>query len=283
MRGRAAVAVVAVLAVGGATAAMSAAQAPPAAGVTITLAPREVAVAGGEGIAAGPTRIEFRNTGRRAPIDASLVALRPGVTFEQLRAAVARSRESPTPVKRVATFEAGGGIAPGATYATTIDLKPSTTYVVANVGERPQDFVYARFTTGAAADPPPARPTPVATVALYDYAFGMPSTLPRNGIVRFENRGERIHFALAFRLRRAADRVRGVRALLRNDERALGRLFVEEQFYEPLGIVSGGVTNDVEVRVPRAGDYVMVCFLGDGERGNPSHNQLGMVKAFSVR
>lgn len=282
MRGRAAVAVAAVLAVGGATAGVVGAQAPPA-GVTITLEPRQVAVAGGEGIAAGPTRIEFRNTGRGAPQDGALVALKPGVTLAQLRAAVARSADSPTPVKRVATFEANGSVPPGGTYATTIDLKPSTTYVVANVAERPRDFVYAEFATGVAADPPPARPTPVATVGVYDYAFGMPSTLPRTGVVRFENRGERIHFGLAFRLRRAADRVRAVRALLRNDERALGRLLVERDIYQPLGIVSGGTVNDVEVAFPRAGDYVMVCFLSDGERGNPSHNTIGMVKAFSVR
>jgi hypothetical protein len=28
---------------------------------------------------------------------------------------------------------------------------------------------------------------------------------------------------------------------------------------------------------------VMVCFLSDGERGNPPHNTIGMVTPFRVR
>ena len=41
--------------------------------------------------------------------------------------------------------------------------------------------------------------------------------------------------------------------------------------------------NDVEVSFPRAGNWMFVCFMEDGEPGNPDHFAIGMVKAFSVR
>jgi hypothetical protein len=37
------------------------------------------------------------------------------------------------------------------------------------------------------------------------------------------------------------------------------------------------------VNLPRAGNYVLACFIEDGERGRPPHIELGMAKAFSVR
>ena len=41
--------------------------------------------------------------------------------------------------------------------------------------------------------------------------------------------------------------------------------------------------NDVDLRFPRAGNWVFVCFVSDGEPGNPSHFTIGMVKPFRVR
>jgi hypothetical protein len=57
----------------------------------------------------------------------------------------------------------------------------------------------------------------------------------------------------------------------------------ERRIIGPLGVVSGGTVNDVEVNFPKAGNWVLACFIEDGERGNPEHNTLGMVKAFTVR
>jgi hypothetical protein len=150
------------------------------------------------------------------------------------------------------------------------------------VPQRVRNARFATFATGAT--PTTAvRPVPAATVGIYDYAYGMPSTLPRRGIVRFENRGERIHQAAAFPIRRGASRTAAVRAVLRNQERRFGRFFVERLFLEPLGVVGPGTVNDVEVAFPRAGNWVFVCFISDGEPGNPSHFTIGMVKSFAVR
>jgi hypothetical protein len=89
--------------------------------------------------------------------------------------------------------------------------------------------------------------------------------------------------AVAYPLRRGTSRAAAVQAVLRNgQQRFFGRLVNQRRALEPLGPVSSGTVNDVEVAFGRRGNWV-VCFIGDGERGNPSHFALGMVKAFTVR
>ena len=101
--------------------------------------------------------------------------------------------------------------------------------------------------------------------------------------MRFENRGQRLHIAIAFPLRRGASRPAAVQALLRNQERRFGRLVDFRRTRELLGVVSPGTVNDVEVNLPRRGNWVLACFIEDGERGDPVHSSLGMAKAFAVR
>jgi hypothetical protein len=233
-------------------------------------------------VTAGPTRIEFRNTSRGKPAEATLVALKEGVTLTRFRAALRRANRGPAPLTTVATFEAGASVAPGGRYATTVDLKPNTTYVAANATDDATKSPLDTFTTSQQAGAG-TRPEVDATVDLFDFAFGMPSTLPRNGTVRFENRGERLHIAVAIPVRGGQSRVAAARAFIAGNERRAGRLTDQRRSVEALGIVSGETTNDVELRFPKKGDWLFVCFISDGERGNPSHNTLGMVKAFSVR
>ena len=272
------IAIVGVLAASGAVAAIGSAQG-AAPTVEVTVAPRAVTL-NTEGIAAGPTRFAFRNTNRRGPSEVSMVSLRPGVTLQRLRQALRNRRVTPAALKRIVIFEAGGFVAPRGSYATTVDLKPNTTYVIANIGDNPAKAPLTAFAVGSPGTA--TRPVPDAVVGLYDFAFAMQPALPRNGVVRFENRGSRVHIAVAFRLRRGASRPAAVRALVRNQERKLNRLTVERDTIGPQGIVSGGAVNDVEVNFRRPGNWVFACFLSDGERG-ASHNTLGMVKAFRVR
>ena len=253
----------------------------PAPTLTVDLGTSRITVQGADGMPSGPTRVVFRNSGRGAA-DASLIALRPGRTINDLRRALPTVERSFGPLKRVVTFEAGGALEPGASYTTTVDLKPNTSYVAARVPENPRGTVLQQFTVGGQANGA-TRATPDATVGVYDYAFGMPDALPRQGTVRFENRGQRLHIAVAFPLRTGANRTAAVRALINNDERRLRRLVNERGIREPLGVVSGGTVNDVAVNFPRGGNWVLACFLEDGEPGNPEHNSIGMVKAFRVR
>jgi hypothetical protein len=134
MRRRIVLATLLLLVVGAVTAALVTAQAAPPT-VEVRLGNQAIAFTGAEGAAAGPTRIEFRNPSRRAPAEASLVALRPGQTLQDFRRALRQADRGPRPLKRVVTFEAGSQVAPRGTYATTIDLRPGTTYVAIRVGE----------------------------------------------------------------------------------------------------------------------------------------------------
>lgn len=267
------------LAIALAAAAPAAAQAPPT--VTATVGPTAVTLQGADALAAGPTRFVLRNAARRREADPAIVALKPGVTIDAFRAALQRgNEEDPRPFKRILSFEGGGLVPGGGRYATTITLRPGTTYVVINVQRRLGRSAFATFTVGQQSGGATA-PAPAARVGLLDYAFRMPSTLPRRGVVRFENRGERLHIAVGFRVRPGVRSARVVRALRRGQERQLESLTAG--FAEPLGVVSGGTVNDVEVRFPQRGNWVFACFLRDGGRGNPPHNTLGMVKAFRVR
>jgi hypothetical protein len=258
----------------------------PARTITITLGKRSVSVAGADNLPAGPTRIQLRSL-RREETEELLVALRPGRTVRDLRRAIARARRGPGPLKAVATIEASGAPPRGTTYTTTIDLRPGATYVVGYIVDNPESTRtrarMAAFTVGTTAAGA-SRPVPAATVGLYDYAYGMPGTLPLRGVVRFENRGERLHMAVAFPLRRGTSRAAAVQALLRNRQRRFfGRLVNQRRATEPLGPVSSGTVNDVEADFGRRGNWIFVCFIGDGERGSPQHFTLGMVKAFTVR
>jgi len=280
MRHRIVLATLLMLVVGAVTAALVTAQAAPPT-VEVRLGNQAIGLTGAEGAAAGPTRIEFRNPSRRAPAEASLVALRPGRTLQDFQRAFRQADRGLAPLKRVVTFEAGGQVAPGGTYATTIDLRPGTTYLAARIGEDVAGSALGTFTTGTGQNGA-TRPDPVADVHLHDYAFGMPATLPRRGALRFSHLGERLHHAVVAPLRRGANRTAAIRAVLRNQERRAQRLLDVRRSVELLGLVSGGTVNDVEYEL-RRGTYLMICFIEDGEPGSPSHNEIGMVKAFRVR
>jgi hypothetical protein len=272
---------VAAVAIGGAAAAVVTAQTGPPT-VTVRLGPGSVTLQGADALGAGPTRFQFNNASRRGEANPSLAALRPGATVAQVRALLKRPNAQPGAFKRLVTFEAGGVAPARGSYAVTVTLKPGATYVVVNALQNLARSPLTSFTVGQAPNGATA-PAPAATVGVYDYAFGMPSTLPRRGVVRFENRGEHLHIAVAFRLRPGASRPAAVRAMIRNQERRVGRLISERDTTEPLGIVSPGAVTDVEMNLARPGNWVFVCFISDGERGNPSHNTLGMVKAFRAR
>jgi hypothetical protein len=281
MRRQLAVVTFCAIVVAGVTAAVVAGQ-EPARTITITLGKRSVSVGGADNLPAGATRIQFHSL-RREETEGVLIALRPGRTLQDLRRAIARARRGPGPLKAVATIEASAVPARGDTSTTTIELRPGATYVAGYIPDNPKDTPLEAFTVGTSASGA-SRPVPDATVGLYDYAYGMPATLPQRGVIRFENRGDRLHMAVAYPLRRGTSRAAAVQALLRNRQRRFfGRLVNQRRASEPLGPVSGGTVNDVEVDFGRRGDWVFVCFIGDGERGNPSHFTLGMVKAFTVR
>jgi hypothetical protein len=240
--------------------------------VGLQVSPSKVTLTGAEGLRPGPLRLVFASDGRRAR-DLTIFELKSGVTREQVERALRRIR-SPDAAERYGKLVSGGAVARGAGYATTIPAKAAT-YLVIDATQTPG--VRAAFTVGG--EPTAAvTPAPDGTIGMREYRFDGPATLPRQGVVRFVNRGDELHFGLAVRLKRGAS----TRSVLRDLRRGRERIPALGSAVEALGLVSGDTTNDVEVRF-RPGRYVLVCLYGDRESQNKPHSTLGMARAFRVR
>ena len=111
---------------------------------------------------------------------------------------------------------------------------------------------------------------------IIDLRFLGAKTLPRNGVVRFENAGWAPHFAVAAPLRRNAKQRAVARALRRNFERQVGRPVNFERALDVQSLITRGAVNYNEIRFPRRGRYLMVCFF-------EGHDNQGMYKFMRVR
>jgi hypothetical protein len=247
--------------------------APPT--ITIAASSTELTVAATSPVAAGPTRFEVVRSGGEDELSISIAALRPGVTRAQFDAAL-RVGDGSGAIELV-YLDAGIDVAVQEEgRAATIALRPNSTYVVLNAsGERASDWEVTEFTVGGGSNGASA-PRADASVQMVDLRFRGARTLPRNGVVRFENAGWAPHFAFAAPLRRSA-RPRAVnRALRANNERRLGRLLDFESGISAQGLITRGAVSYNELRFPKRGRYAMVCFF-------EGHNAQGMYRIVRVR
>ena len=247
---------------------VGAAQAPPT--VTVTVTESTLTVGATAPLPAGPTRFEIVKSSD-GPAEVSIGALRSGVTLAAFSTAL---RSSPDAAIEMVHIDGGASLSPGQERrVVTMNLRPSSTYVAVNTaGENPQITPFSTSDQANGASPPAAD----ARVRIIDLRFLGAKTLPRNGVVRFENAGWAPHFALAVPLRRNAKQRAIVRAFRRNAERPLARLVDFSRSLEVQSLITRGAVNYNEVRFPRRGRYVMVCFF-------EGHNSQGMYKFVRVR
>jgi hypothetical protein len=250
---------------------VGAAQAPPTVTVTVTESSLTVGATGA--LPPGPTRFEFVNSDGGEP-EITVGALRPGVTLAAFSTAL---RSNPDAAIEMVHIDGGASLSPSQERrAVTMNLRPSSTYVAVNIaGDNPQQWQITPFSTSAQANgaSPPAAG---ARVRIIDLRFVGANTLPRNGVVRFENAGWAPHFALAAPLRRNAKQRAVARALLRNANRPLDKLLDFRQSLEVQSLITRGAVNYNEIRFPKRGRYVMICFF-------EGHNAQGMFKFVRVR
>jgi hypothetical protein len=265
---RVAVFIAAVLGLSLLAAGVGAAQAPPTVTVTVTGSSLTVGATGP--LPAGPTRFEFVNTGSGAP-ELAIGALRPGVTVAAFTAAL---QGNPDAAIEMVHIDGGASFSSGQDRrVVTMNLRPSSTYVAVNIaGENPQITPFSTSDQANGASPPAAD----ARVRIIDLRFLGAKTLPRNGVVRFENAGWAPHFALAIPLRRDAKQRAIVRAFRRNAERRLEKLVDFERSLEVQSLITRGAVNYNQIQFPRRGRYVMVCFF-------EGHNSQGMYKFVRVQ
>jgi hypothetical protein len=242
----------------------------PAPTVTITATATSLNVGTSGPLDAGPTRFEVVRAGGESA-EIAIGALRPGVTLDQFTTTLEREDEAAIELVHLA---GGASIsAPSRRRVVTFRLRPNSTYVVISIGgERP---AVATFTVGGQANGA-ALPRADARVRMIDLRFRGATRLPRRGVLRFENAGWAPHFALAAPLRRDARRRAVGAALRRNNERRLGSLVDFGAAIEPQPLMTRGAVSYNEVRFPRRGRYVMVCFF-------EGHNAQGMYRFVRVR
>jgi hypothetical protein len=237
--------------------------------VAVSAGKSAVSAMPGGPISSGPTRFEFTRSGK-GDVDAFLGTLRAGVTIDELRQALSRPTEEALGLVFLEGSVSLSDQTPSR--AVTVTLRPNVTYVL--VSTRGRAFGLTTLTT-TGADNGARSPAPDARIRMVDYGFRGPRTLPRNGVIRVENRGAAFHFALAFPLRPNAKASRVRHALRTGNEKAIGRLVAGRPFTVQ-NLLSPGSANDDEVRFARRGRYAFVCFFGE-------HNALGMYRVYSVR
>ncbi len=271
-----AVATVVLLGVG---AALAVAQ-QPVPTVTVNASPTAVSVAAPGPLAAGPTRFEVVRPESRDGHAVYFALLVPGVSLEQLQAALTSDRRTGgTSAIGLVSIQAAIGLEPGQTRrAATFNVKAGLTYVVLSEVQTERNPPPGQVTTfGSSAEASGAvAPRPAATVRMVDLRFRGDRVLPRNGVVRVENRGAVPHMAIAFPLRPDVTSARLGRVLRSNSERAFGAIVTgpPQALQDP---ISGGDTaNDQEIRFAKRGRYALVCFFNE-------HHRLGMYRLVNVR
>jgi hypothetical protein len=251
---------------------VGAAQAPPPT-VTVTVSETSIAVGATGALSSGPTRFNVVSSDQEAA-EVAIGALRPGVSVDAFTAAL---RSNPDAAIEMAHLDGGASLAPGqASRAVTLNVRASSTYVAINLaGDNPADWEVVSFSSSDQANgatPPQAD----ARVGMFDLRFRGAKRLPRNGVVRFENAGWAPHFALAAPLRRNAKQRAVARALRRNAQRPLERMLDFANSVEAQSLITRGAVNYNEVRFPKRGRYVLVCFF-------EGHNTQGMFRFVRVR
>ncbi len=241
--------------------------------VTVTASTTTTTLPPGGPLAPGPTRFEVVKSGN-GDVAITMGALRAGVTLDDFTAAL---RRNPNDAIEASYLDGGVSLGPAeARKAVTFSLRPNATYVVLNTsGDNPATWTVTSFTTGGTANGA-ALPRAGATVRMVDLRFRGDSVLPRNGVVRFENRGWAPHFAIAAPLRRGASTRAVGRALRSGSDRQLGRLLDFRSSTEAQSLVTRGAVDYNEVRFPKAGRHVLVCFF-------EGHNTQGMYRFVRVR
>ena len=264
---------------GGAGAGLARAQS-PAPTVTVQASTAAVTLDATGPLAAGPTRFNFVRPAANTTLDVFIFVIVPGVSIDQvtqtLRAEDNKDRDSSL---GLVSIQASATLNPGDTdQAVTFNVKPGLTYYI-DVEQEKDKGVLPRaigsFTSSGAANGASA-PAARATIRFQGLRFKGSATLPKNGVVRFENRDGVAHFALAFPLRTGVTTKKIGNAIESGSERAFGKLFAGPPAMVQ-HVLSGGDTADYqEVSFAKKGKYALMCFI-------EGHDRLGMYRIVTVK
>lgn len=245
--------------------------------VKVTATAKTAAVTGAETLTAGPTQLSLSTPAHRT---IAIVQLKPGKTAADLKAAIAASKMSASPVFKVARLLGGGGSTGGRPYVFTTDLSAGT-YEVVDDTERPT--IESEFTVAAGTSNVRA-PAAAATIDLYDFKMTASAPLPATGAVKVVNHGPSPHFVAIARLKKATDGPKVV-ALLRKKggEMKAQKLLDAASAGGLADLLSPGVTDVVQTDGLKPGKYLIACFYADEKSHGKEHSMLGMERVVTVR
>jgi hypothetical protein len=237
-------------------------------------------ITGLDNVKPGYTRFSVSNT--TDSDHALLIAkLHDGVTADEMLTAL----ESPDGVESLGKADFYGGVDDvphHTTWAETADLTPGT-YVLLDQAEGhgagkgawfTQPGFYVPFTVADGSATSAAAPKPDAVIKMRDFAYDMPASLPRDGVIRFENVGVQLHMGVLLELNPGVTVDEAMQNL--GDESSAGKV---GKPLELVGATSPGVTVSVEQHFD-PGTYIIACMMPDTD-GTP-HAMKGMVTSFTV-
>jgi hypothetical protein len=244
--------------------------------VTITLSAEGLVTP--ETIPAGWVEITFENTAE-APLFGIMARLDDDATMDDFMGALMGMMSGETGIIPPATFTGAPAAMPGAVQSVTYNLAAGS-YVLLNVaGEEPQIAMFA--VEGEAADMG-FEPEADLTVALVDFAFGLPVELPAGEQTwLIENLGEQWHELIVIPVPDGTTLEDAMSLLMAVEGEAEGEGGMPE-FAMVWSPMSAGERAWVQVDLA-PGTYLVSCFIEDVNSDEHAiHAALGMIQIVTV-
>ncbi len=227
--------------------------------VQVEVADSAIKLSGHENLGSGPVRLKLERDGGDARTIA-VIELEEGKKASDI--GPLGGLQDASKIEQAGRLVAGATVRPGVSRAVSFETRARTYVVVDATDERETraEFRPAAENSGATFAANDVR------LYLRDDSIGFwpDAYLPRRGVIRIRNTGDRPHHALAIRLPGSTSFAEAKAALKK------GRF--PEQVGEPTditGLISGGTRVDVETRL-KAGRYVIVSFYaGSGASAKP--------------
>ena len=188
------------------------------------------------------------------------------------------------PLKR---FEAnitllGGVNAMGDTPSSLTVTLAAGTYWALDTNTNDPDKFFAF--TAAGADTGNAAPVADVTIKAKGSTkwAGKPTSMPKKGTLTFKNAASQNHFIEMAKLAKGAT-VKDVKKWLMSPEGPSGPPPVDFSASLSTGVLSPGASMTMDYKLPKKGNYVMLCFWPDASMGGMPHAFMGMVRGIKVK
>ncbi len=240
--------------------------------VNVTVQDKAIKLSGHEKLGSGPVRLKLTRDGGDARTLA-VVELKDGKKASDI--GPLGGLHDASKIEHAGKLVAGLTVKPGVASAVSFETK-ARTYVVIDATDESE--ARAEFTPDATNSGATFAANDVRLYLRDDsIKFWPDAYLPRRGVIRIRNTGERPHHALAIRLSQGTTVAEAQRALKRGrSPEQVGTPF------EVSGLISGGTRVDVETQL-KSGRYVLTSFYaGSGADAKPDIYR-GLLTSFKVR